>query len=164
MSLSVSEVKEPTCVPEKKYLREASCTSTRLRMAEPVYINYHVLPSPLSRFSTPTDYPIPPDYSSLSTFDSLMSSKRGRKRNDNLPPNRARDVQRAFRARRAAHLQVRNSSLNLLVVLKNTPRPLKSAYTRLKKRMIACAQRLISHRRLDHCSGEDLPARINQSR
>ena len=36
-----------------------------------------------------------------------MSSKRGRKRNDNLPPNRARDVQRAFRARRAAHLQVR---------------------------------------------------------
>jgi hypothetical protein len=36
----------------------------------------------------------------------FMSSKRGRKRNDNLPPNRARDVQRAFRARRAAHLQV----------------------------------------------------------
>lgn len=39
---------------------------------------------------------------------SIMSSKRGRKRNDNLPPNRARDVQRAFRARRAAHLQVCN--------------------------------------------------------
>lgn len=38
-----------------------------------------------------------------------MSSKRGRKRNDNLPPNRARDVQRAFRARRAAHLEVRPS-------------------------------------------------------
>jgi hypothetical protein len=37
-----------------------------------------------------------------------MSSKRGRKRNDNLPPNRARDVQRAFRARRAAHLEVQN--------------------------------------------------------
>ncbi|KAF9484337.1 hypothetical protein BDN70DRAFT_849824 [Pholiota conissans] len=36
---------------------------------------------------------------------SNSSSKRGRKRNDNLPPNRARDVQRAFRARRAAHLQ-----------------------------------------------------------
>lgn len=35
-----------------------------------------------------------------------MSSKRGRKRNDNLPPNRARDIQRAFRARRAAHLLV----------------------------------------------------------
>ncbi|KIY64573.1 hypothetical protein CYLTODRAFT_358206, partial [Cylindrobasidium torrendii FP15055 ss-10] len=33
------------------------------------------------------------------------SSKRGRKRNDSLPPNRARDVQRAFRARRAAHLK-----------------------------------------------------------
>ena len=40
-----------------------------------------------------------------------MSSKRGRKRNDNLPPNRARDVQRAFRARRAAHLDVSPSSL-----------------------------------------------------
>jgi hypothetical protein len=40
-------------------------------------------------------FPVPP-----------MSSKRGRKRNDNLPPNRARDVQRAFRARRAAHLEV----------------------------------------------------------
>ncbi|KAF8742684.1 hypothetical protein AX14_002909 [Amanita brunnescens Koide BX004] len=39
------------------------------------------------------------------TYRSEMSSKRGRKRNDNLPPNRARDVQRAFRARRAAHLQ-----------------------------------------------------------
>lgn len=35
-----------------------------------------------------------------------MSSRRGRKRNDNLPPNRAREVQRAFRARRAAHLRV----------------------------------------------------------
>ncbi|PPQ97918.1 hypothetical protein CVT26_002989 [Gymnopilus dilepis] len=34
-----------------------------------------------------------------------MSFKGGRKRNDNLPPTRARDVQRAFRARRAAHLQ-----------------------------------------------------------
>lgn len=39
------------------------------------------------------------------TTTTLMSSKRGRKRNDNLPPNRARDVQRAFRARRAAHLE-----------------------------------------------------------
>ncbi|KAG8768759.1 hypothetical protein FRC12_005392 [Ceratobasidium sp. 428] len=36
---------------------------------------------------------------------SVPASKRGRKRNDNLPPNRARDVQRAFRARRTAHLQ-----------------------------------------------------------
>ncbi|KAJ7936624.1 hypothetical protein B0H13DRAFT_2226791 [Mycena leptocephala] len=34
-----------------------------------------------------------------------MSSKRGCKRNDNLPPNPARDNQRAFRARRAAHLE-----------------------------------------------------------
>ena len=33
------------------------------------------------------------------------SSKRGRKRDDTLPPNRARDVQRAFRARRASHLE-----------------------------------------------------------
>ncbi|KAF8322473.1 hypothetical protein DL93DRAFT_2050632, partial [Clavulina sp. PMI_390] len=32
-------------------------------------------------------------------------AKRGRKRDDNLPPNRARDVQRAFRARRASHLE-----------------------------------------------------------
>ncbi|TFK49896.1 hypothetical protein OE88DRAFT_289043 [Heliocybe sulcata] len=40
-----------------------------------------------------------------------MSSKRGRKRNDNLPPNRARDVQRAFRARRAAHLQAMEKRL-----------------------------------------------------
>ncbi|CAK5269209.1 unnamed protein product [Mycena citricolor] len=38
------------------------------------------------------------------TLLTSMTSKRGRKRNDNLPPNRARDVQRAFRARRAAHL------------------------------------------------------------
>ncbi|KZV62101.1 hypothetical protein PENSPDRAFT_591928, partial [Peniophora sp. CONT] len=36
---------------------------------------------------------------------SQPNAKRGRKRNDNLPPNRARDVQRAFRARRAAHLE-----------------------------------------------------------
>ena len=43
-----------------------------------------------------------------------MSSKRGRKRNDNLPPNRAREVQRSFRARRAAHLDVSHSSLLLL--------------------------------------------------
>lgn len=34
-----------------------------------------------------------------------VPSKRGRKRDDNLPPNRARDVQRAFRARRASHLE-----------------------------------------------------------
>lgn len=32
------------------------------------------------------------------------SKKRGRKLNDELPPSRSRDVQRAFRARRAAHL------------------------------------------------------------
>ncbi|KJA26372.1 hypothetical protein HYPSUDRAFT_133215 [Hypholoma sublateritium FD-334 SS-4] len=40
----------------------------------------------------------------MSLSNSTTPSKRGRKRNDNLPPNRARDVQRAFRARRAAHL------------------------------------------------------------
>src|ERR1700761_7234171 len=45
-----------------------------------------------------------------------MSSKRGRKRNDNLPPNRARDVQRTFRARRAAHLDVSPSSLIALSI------------------------------------------------
>ncbi|KDQ15894.1 hypothetical protein BOTBODRAFT_96336, partial [Botryobasidium botryosum FD-172 SS1] len=43
-----------------------------------------------------------------------MSSKRGRKRNDNLPPNRARDVQRAFRARRAAHLEALECRVQLL--------------------------------------------------
>ncbi|RDB26084.1 hypothetical protein Hypma_006867 [Hypsizygus marmoreus] len=45
-----------------------------------------------------------------------MSSKRGRKRNDNLPPNRARDVQRAFRARRAAHLLALEQRLSELEV------------------------------------------------
>ncbi|KAJ7931985.1 hypothetical protein B0H13DRAFT_1514794, partial [Mycena leptocephala] len=34
-----------------------------------------------------------------------MSSKRGRKRNNKLPPNPACNNQRAFRARRAAHLE-----------------------------------------------------------
>jgi len=43
-----------------------------------------------------------------------MSSKRGRKRNDNLPPNRARDVQRAFRARRAAHLEALECRVQVL--------------------------------------------------
>ncbi|GAA5838944.1 hypothetical protein JCM3766R1_004536 [Sporobolomyces carnicolor] len=33
-----------------------------------------------------------------------QGKKRGRKLNDELPPSRSRDVQRAFRARRAAHL------------------------------------------------------------
>jgi hypothetical protein len=46
-----------------------------------------------------------------------MSSKRGRKRNDSLPPNRARDVQRAFRARRAAHLQVNLQFINYSEIL-----------------------------------------------
>ncbi|KAH9945313.1 uncharacterized protein BXZ73DRAFT_73471 [Epithele typhae] len=44
----------------------------------------------------------------------MSSSKRGRKRNDNLPPNRARDVQRAFRARRAAHLEALESRVSEL--------------------------------------------------
>ena len=38
---------------------------------------------------------------------SSISSKKGKKRNDDARWNRLRDVQRAFRARRAAHLQVR---------------------------------------------------------
>ncbi|KAI0787813.1 hypothetical protein C8Q74DRAFT_635975 [Fomes fomentarius] len=50
-----------------------------------------------------------------------MSSKRGRKRNDNLPPNRARDVQRAFRARRAAHLE--NNALRAALNLPPANRP-----------------------------------------
>ena len=44
------------------------------------------------------------------------TSKRGRKRNDDLPPNRARDVQRAFRARRAAHLDVSTWRRNLSLI------------------------------------------------
>ncbi|KAF5382071.1 hypothetical protein D9615_004282 [Tricholomella constricta] len=51
-----------------------------------------------------TGFSLPPHLSVCHRLLLLMSSKRGRKRNDNLPPNRARDVQRAFRARRAAHL------------------------------------------------------------
>ncbi|KAF8920226.1 hypothetical protein CPB85DRAFT_1429036 [Mucidula mucida] len=52
-----------------------------------------------------------------------MSSKRGRKRNDNLPPNRARDVQRAFRARRAAHLQALEQRVTELEEENNCERP-----------------------------------------
>ncbi|KAL1949302.1 hypothetical protein VTO73DRAFT_8183 [Trametes versicolor] len=51
-----------------------------------------------------------------------MSSKRGRKRNDNLPPNRARDVQRAFRARRAAHLEALEQRCSELEEENNTLR------------------------------------------
>jgi len=36
---------------------------------------------------------------------SIMATMRGRKRTDDPTPNRARDIQRAFRARRAAHLE-----------------------------------------------------------
>ncbi|GAA5949315.1 hypothetical protein JCM3765_003368 [Sporobolomyces pararoseus] len=44
----------------------------------------------------------------------INKPRRGRKQDDSLPPSRARDVQRAFRARRAAHLanlEARNSWL-----------------------------------------------------
>lgn len=51
-----------------------------------------------------TKLPLPPHLVRRRRLHFTMSSKRGRKRNDTLPPNRARDVQRAFRARRAAHL------------------------------------------------------------
>ncbi|KAH7341770.1 hypothetical protein B0J17DRAFT_647877 [Rhizoctonia solani] len=50
----------------------------------------------------------------MADVPSVPASKRGRKRNDNLPPNRARDVQRAFRARRAAHLQDLESRVEIL--------------------------------------------------
>ncbi|KAF8529823.1 hypothetical protein JB92DRAFT_2859800 [Gautieria morchelliformis] len=43
-----------------------------------------------------------------------MSSKRGRKVNKDLPPSRARDVQRAFRARRAAHLEALEDRVSVL--------------------------------------------------
>lgn len=49
-----------------------------------------------------------------SDVTAVPASKRGRKRNDNLPPNRARDVQRAFRARRAAHLHDLESRVEIL--------------------------------------------------
>ncbi|CEL55417.1 hypothetical protein RSOLAG1IB_01428 [Rhizoctonia solani AG-1 IB] len=51
---------------------------------------------------------------SMADVPAVPASKRGRKRNDNLPPNRARDVQRAFRARRAAHLQDLESRVEVL--------------------------------------------------
>ncbi|KAH7338333.1 hypothetical protein B0J17DRAFT_420535 [Rhizoctonia solani] len=41
-------------------------------------------------------------------------SSRGRKRNDNLPPSRAREVQRAFRARRKQHLAALEERIDLL--------------------------------------------------
>jgi hypothetical protein len=50
-------------------------------------------PSPSADAGTPTGAPPPP-----------AKSRRGRKQNDSLPPSRSRDVQRAFRARRAERL------------------------------------------------------------
>ncbi|KAJ1307528.1 hypothetical protein OPQ81_001626 [Rhizoctonia solani] len=50
----------------------------------------------------------------MADVPAVPASKRGRKRNDNLPPNRARDVQRAFRARRAAHLADLESRVEIL--------------------------------------------------
>ncbi|GAB1521183.1 hypothetical protein RhiTH_004274 [Rhizoctonia solani] len=41
-------------------------------------------------------------------------SSRGRKRNDNLPPSRAREVQRAFRARRKQHLAALEERIDVL--------------------------------------------------
>ena len=41
-------------------------------------------------------------------------SSRGRKRNDNLPPSRAREVQRAFRARRKQHLSALEERVDVL--------------------------------------------------
>ncbi|SGY82972.1 BQ5605_C009g05609 [Microbotryum silenes-dioicae] len=44
----------------------------------------------------------------------VMSSKRGRKQDDTLQPSRARDVQRAFRARRAEHLSALEDKVRTL--------------------------------------------------
>jgi hypothetical protein len=63
--------------------------------------------SPKSRISTTTSSFAQAPATPSRTPAYQTSPKRGRKCNDNFPPNRARDVQRAFRARRAAHLQVR---------------------------------------------------------
>ncbi|KAG8906323.1 hypothetical protein FRB99_007103 [Tulasnella sp. 403] len=61
----------------------------------------------MDRYDTsPNDIDI--DHSPPSTTTNLQPTKkpgRGRRRDDSLPYNRARDVQRAFRARRAAHLE-----------------------------------------------------------
>ncbi|GAA5929512.1 uncharacterized protein JCM15063_004170 [Sporobolomyces koalae] len=46
---------------------------------------------------------MPPNSHPMHTV-SAQKPRRGRKQDDSLPPSRARDVQRAFRARRAAHL------------------------------------------------------------
>ncbi|KAG9017150.1 hypothetical protein FRB90_001574 [Tulasnella sp. 427] len=57
---------------------------------------------------TSDSYPSSAHISPSSPSNDLPPSKkpgRGRRRDDSLPYNRARDVQRAFRARRAAHLQ-----------------------------------------------------------
>ena len=94
------------------------------------------------KLSTATRSSIPPYPFAIFSVPS-MSSKRGRKRNDNLPPNRARDVQRAFRTRRAAHLEVGPSSL-YHTHLSLTPffllhRPSSSASLNWRKRMATFA-------------------------
>jgi hypothetical protein len=74
-------------------------------------------------------------FTSSTWFRRLMSSKRGRKRNDSLPPNRARDVQRAFRARRAAHLQVNLRFTNYPEIFFYIPCPLTSSHQALEERV-----------------------------
>lgn len=138
-------------------------------MAASGYINYNLLPSPLN---SPALYPLPPPVPDLAAYNILMSSKRGRKRNDNLPPNRARDVQRAFRARRAAHLQVRIHALffpilfikSLQTMLIHTSRLSRIASRSSKRRTTTCVLPSISHRQTDILLGAVPPARINQSR
>ncbi|KAG8934772.1 hypothetical protein FRC01_000453 [Tulasnella sp. 417] len=64
-------------------------------------------PSELQLVNSAESYPSPSHISPSSAADDLPPPKkpgRGRRRDDSLPYNRARDVQRAFRARRAAHL------------------------------------------------------------
>ena len=108
-----------------------------------------------------------------------MSSKRGRKRNDNLPPNRARDVQRAFRARRAAHLQVRIDQSRIaprlfLLTLSRPPfvpprcfsrpslsqRPLNIVLQNLRRRTTTCAVPSTCHQQTVSPSVEDRLGRI----
>ena len=100
-----------------------------------------------------------------------MSSKRGRKRNDNLPPNRARDVQRAFRARRAAHLQVRfpislinfcSYSLYPNQFIPPPSRHWSNESQNLRRRILAC-DRLSTCPQLTGSPSEKVPqAKINQ--
>ncbi|KAG8970254.1 hypothetical protein FRC03_010444 [Tulasnella sp. 419] len=94
---------------------------------------------PIAHSSSALHLYIPPSPESPSrssespTASTATKRGRGRKRDDTLPYNRARDVQRAFRARRAAHLEsleervldleAENAELRTLLNLPQSARP-----------------------------------------